>query len=153
LPPHAPIEQRIELQEGEKNRIVRVRFGPKKNRHLAPTPAEVEAKRPISGVTYALAGAATLSGAASAVLLFSALSLRDQALEHCAPSCSSDLRESIERRLLFADVTGVAALTFASVAVYTYVRRPRVPPGPSIRPALGLGLGKQPFGFGVTGAF
>jgi hypothetical protein len=77
-------------------------------------------------VTYALAGGAVAAFTTSGILLGSALSSRDEALDTCAPECPPEDRESVDARLLAADIVGAAGLVLGGFAVYTFVTRPTV---------------------------
>jgi hypothetical protein len=122
------VERLVVLGKGEKNHLVRVRFA---RERLAPRPVlvpvrEARPARPIPIATYALASGAVAALATSGILLASGLSARNDALERCAPECTTNERESIDARLLAADVFGAAGLVMGGFAVYTFVGRPTV---------------------------
>ncbi len=128
LAPYPAVERVVVLGKGEKNHLVRVQFA---RERPAPAPAPVaprppERSRPIPVVTYALAGGAVAAFATSGILLGSALASRDEALDSCAPECPSEDRESIDARLLAADIFGAAGIVLGGFAVYTFVTRPTV---------------------------
>lgn len=128
LPPHAPIEREVVLAPGEKNRVVRVRFGElrRPEHRVAAAPPVLNTTRPIPAATYWLGAGALLWATTSAVLAGSAIVDESRANEQCAPRCPEDVRLSIERRLLFADIAGGIALGLAGLAVYDYLSRPTV---------------------------
>ncbi len=68
-----------------------------------------------------LGGSALACAGVSVALAVSALSQRRQAEESCAPLCSASTRSSIDRRLLWADLTGLAALVLGGVAIGDWV--------------------------------
>jgi hypothetical protein len=122
------VERVVVLGKGEKNHLVRVRFA--RERPLPP-PRLIEVRttrstRPVPVTTYALAGGAVAAITTSAVLLGSALSSRSEALDTCAPQCPKNERESIDARLLAADVFGGVGLLLGGFAVYAFVSRPTV---------------------------
>jgi hypothetical protein len=128
LPGYPQVERVVVLGKGEKNHLVRVVFA--RERPLPP-PRLIEVRtprstRPTPVTTYAMAGGAVASLATSAVLLASALSSRSEALDTCAPQCPANERESIDARLLAADVFGGIGLVLGGFAVYTFVNRPTV---------------------------
>ena len=130
LPPYAPVERLVVLGKGEKNHVVRIRFAREPDPvppAPPPTPSsQPERARPVQPLTYALAGGAVAALATSGILLASALSARDEALERCAPNCTEAERDSIDARLLAADIVGAAGIVLGGFAVYTFVTRPTV---------------------------
>jgi hypothetical protein len=132
LPPHAPIEQEIVLEKGAKNQVVRVRFVREPERAVLPPAAPVPpsltapSSRPVPALSYWLGGGALLAFGTSGVLLGSALSARSSARETCAPNCSTKTRDSIDARLLAADVVGAAGVALAGAALFTFITRPVV---------------------------
>lgn len=128
LYPHAPVERVVVLGKGEKNHLVRIRFAEERPTTPAVPSAQpaTERTRPIPTLTYVLAGGAVAAFATSGILLASALTSRDEALDRCAPVCSPDERESIDARLFAADLVGVAGIVLGGFAAYTFVTRPTV---------------------------
>jgi len=131
LAPHTPVEQEVELAPGDKNRVVRARFSiPTPSVPRAETPALptvrpiVRQSRPVPAVTYVLGATALVSATAAGVLLGSALIEHKRANEDCAPFCSQRVAESLDQRLLYADLTGLTALVFGGLATYSYLTRP-----------------------------
>jgi hypothetical protein len=128
LAPYPPVERSVELQKGEKNHVVRVRFVREPvPAPVAPAPPKPEPERPIQPITYALAGGAVAAFATSGILLASALTSRDEALDRCAPICTDDEKQSIDSRLLAADLIGVAGIVLGGFAAYTFFTRPTAP--------------------------
>jgi len=133
------IEQQVTLAKGEKNQVVTVRFvRPNVVAPLPlpppppPPPAAPERNRPVPLSTYLYAGGAIVSFGISGALLGSALASRDSALDDCAPGCPTSERESIDRRLLVADIMGGVGLVLGGFAVYSYVDRPWVTVGTGV---------------------
>lgn len=132
LDPYAPIENEISVEKGEKNRLVKVRFirGPSPSSvpllGASAPPVKRESSRPIPLSTYLLAGAALAAAATSTGLLVSALSMRGNARATCAPVCGSDVRQAVELRLRFADLSGGLGLLLGAFSAYTLVSRPVV---------------------------
>jgi hypothetical protein len=130
---HPAIVREVVLHEGEKNRVVRVRFeklaapSPREQAPLLPV-AEEEPTRPIPTSTYVLGTTALVTFAISSVLLVSALSDLDNARDTCSPECPTSSRESIETRLLLADVSGGVGLLLTGLTAYTFATRPEQPP-------------------------
>ena len=125
---YPPVERLVVLGKGEKNHLVRVQFT-----HARPLPPPrlipvqtPRPTRPVPVTTYALAGGAVAAFATSAVFLATGLSARSDALDRCAPACTTNERESVDSRLLAADVFGTVGLVLGGFAVYTFVSRPTV---------------------------
>jgi hypothetical protein len=165
LAAHAPLERDLVLEVGAKNQVVRMRFttptetrapqteGPSTRQTThAPPP---HASRPTPTISYWLGGGALVALATSGALLGSALVSLDNARETCAPGCSSSVRDSIDARLLAADVSGGVGLLLAGLALYSYFERPQVlspsGAGPRLAPRL-TGSGKGA-GFALSGHF
>jgi hypothetical protein len=127
-PPLAPIEQELSLAKGEKDHVVRVRFGAPQGAAPSTAPAAVPTRssRPVPWSTIVLSGGALAAFATSTALLVSALSKRAEARASCAPVCDTSVRSAIQSRLLLSDLSGGAGLVFAGLAVYTYLERPIV---------------------------
>ena len=136
LEPYPAIEQDVSLATGEKNRLVQVRFArevlpaapvaPPRLTPVSATPPASSALRPVPVASYIYAGGALVAFAASTALLVSALSLRADARETCAPVCRSEARHSIESRLLVADISGLTGLALTGLSLYTWATRPVV---------------------------
>jgi hypothetical protein len=124
LEPYPPVERIVVLSRGEKNHVVRVRFASEKPPPLPP-PAP-RPSRPIPVVTYVLAGGAVAAFATSGILLASALTSRNDALERCAPVCTTEEQDSIDARLLAADIFGGVGIVLGGFATYTLLTRPTV---------------------------
>ncbi|MFZ5895405.1 MAG: hypothetical protein ACOY0T_30395 [Myxococcota bacterium] len=128
-----PIELEVSLQKGEKNRVVHLRFArpapvsvppsePVKT--SAPSPHPSRPRRPIPTETYLLSGGALAAFTTSGILLGSALSSLSAARDSCAPVCEGSMRESIDRRLLAADLFGGLGFALTGAALYTFLTRP-----------------------------
>jgi hypothetical protein len=148
-----PIDRRIDVPEGEKGFMVRVRFAgaPPPAVPVAPPPAPLVApapaaprdafERPIPILTYVFGGVAIAAAGTSAVLAASAFSEKSQANEECAPTCDPERVDRIHGKFVMADVAGGAAIVSAGLAVLFYVTRPTVPSaGEQARFAPYLGL-------------
>jgi hypothetical protein len=134
LPGELPVEKPFSLQKGEKNHIERIRFVPRASPPQSTSPV---AARPVPAVSYWLSAGALAAFAGSAAFLVSGLTGHADARSICAPNCDSNVRNSIQARLLLADITGGAGLVLGGLAVYTYLRRPVVfteapPSGPAL---------------------
>lgn len=120
------VERLVVLGKGEKNHLVRVTFARERPPPVPPPPPEPRATRPIPIATYALAGGAVAALATSGIFLATALSAKDDALERCAPECEPEEADTIDSRLLAADLFGAAGLVLGGFAVYTFLNRPTV---------------------------
>jgi hypothetical protein len=120
FPGEHPVTREFSLDQGEKNHIERLRRAP-------PAHAVNRVQtRPVQPSSYWLSAGALAAFAGSAALLASALNERADAQATCAPTCDPSIANSIQTRLLLADVTAGAGLVLGGLAVYTYVRRPVV---------------------------
>lgn len=143
LSPYAAVEQKVVLREGERGRVVTVRFArerPEPHALLPPAPganvASAPAHRPVPWITYALGGASLAAiGSATAFGLI-ALNERSDKLDSCAPLCDGRETRDVERPALAADISVAVALISGGAALYTYWTRPEV--------ALGRWLAKEP---------
>lgn len=136
---HSPIERTITLQKSEKNHLEQIHFAePRPMLLTAPRTASPLA-RPVPLSTYLLSAGALAAFVGSAGLLVSALHERADAWSNCAPNCTPDVRRSIERRLVLADVSGGVGITLAGMALYTFLTRPVVGTTGALVPALALG--------------
>jgi hypothetical protein len=126
LPGQQPVEIGFSLEKGEKNHLVRLRL-PASKASGAPAPAASPIpKRPVPASTYWLSAAAVVAFASSTAFLVSGLNEHADAREICAPNCDDDIHQSIQARLLLADVSAGAGLVLGGLAVYTYLQRPIV---------------------------
>ena len=124
LPGQQPVEIGFSLEKGEKNHLVRLRL-PASKASGAPAPAASPIpKRPVPASTYWLSAAAVVAFASSTAFLVSGLNEHADAREICAPTCDDDIRQSIQARLLLADISAGAGLVLGGLAVYTYLQRP-----------------------------
>ena len=127
LAPYPPVERVVELARGEKNHVVRVRFVREPAPITPPPPApKPPPERPVPTLTYVLAGGAVAAFATSGILLASALTSKDEVSDRCAPICSDEERQSIDSRLLAADIVGAAGIVLGGFAAYTFFTRPTV---------------------------
>jgi hypothetical protein len=141
---YPPVERVVVLSKGDKNHVVRVRFAREPTpAPLAPAPSQPkpERSRPIPATTYALAGGAVAALATSGILLASALTSRNDALDRCAPVCTENEQDSIDARLLAADVFGTAGIVLGGFAVYTFLNRPTVEQTAAFVPKLQVSRG------------
>jgi hypothetical protein len=132
-----PIDRRIDVPEGEKGFMVRVRFAGEAPppTPVAPVPPVAPAPaaprdpgtRPVPILTYVFGGVAVAAAGTSAVLAANAFSEKSKASEECAPNCSEERIDDIHGRFVLADVAGGVAIASAGVAVLFYVTRPTVP--------------------------
>jgi len=140
LPGEPAVVVNFSLQKGEKNHIERVRFAARQP-HETASPPRI-ATRPVPAATYWLSAGALAAFATSTAFLVSGLSEHADAQEICAPNCDHRIRNSIDARLLTADIAAGAGLVLGGLAIYTYLRRPVVfkespPTGPTVNATRG----------------
>ncbi len=130
VPPYDPVEQRVVIRTGEKNREVLVTVGTPQAPPVALPPSPpppVEEHRPVPAAAYGL-GAGALAGlVVFAGLGGSGLALRSSLSTSCAPFCSSAQVQPVRTRFLAADVSLGVAVASAAAAIVVFVRRPAVP--------------------------
>jgi hypothetical protein len=114
----APVEQVVVLAEGERARVIVV--------HLPPLPPPAVEPRSASGWpvgVWILGSAGVLAIGGSAALGVSVISDARSLRDSCGPRCPSSDKESLERRLVIADIAlglGVAALGVAAYLALTH---------------------------------
>src|SRR5262249_19486390 len=131
-----PIEQRVVLSEGEKNRVVEFRFAPAGATCHAPiapptpppTPPPLPPPkrppprgRPIPPLVYVLGGVSALSLGIAGGFYISALSQKNT-LDGCRPRCAVSDVDTMRRTYLVGDVllgVGVVALATAAILFVT----------------------------------
>jgi hypothetical protein len=128
----APIEERVVVRTGEKNRVLRVRFGADQATAAVPpataiAPATVEpprAKRP-PVATWVFAGTALAAFASEAYFGIAGLDQRSGDLSgsgKCAPQCSSSEKASIQTKFIAADISLGIGVVSAGLAVFLFLR-------------------------------
>jgi hypothetical protein len=140
LATYAPVERVVVLDKGEKNHIVRVQFAkapPPPPAAPAPAEPKTDRSRPVPAVTYALAGGAVATFTTAGIFLGTALSAKSDAEDRCAPECPTEDRQSVDGKLLAADIFGGVGLVLGGFAVYTFVTRPTVE-STALVPKLGI---------------
>lgn len=156
-----PVEQRIDVREGERDREVDVVFrasvppagappalpppGPPPDRPLTP---EAPTSRPVPVAVYGLAGAGVVALGIGVVMEGLGLSDRGHLVDTCQAtrSCAPSDVDSARNRVLAGDITiGVSALLFAGSA-YVYFTR-------DTRPAPSAGALRLRFGPSGKGVF
>jgi hypothetical protein len=123
---YPPVERVVVLGKGEKNHLVRVTFARERPIPAPPPALAPRPTRPIPIATYALAGGAVAALTTSGIFLATALSAKNDALDRCAPECEPEEADTIDSRLLAADLFGAAGLVLGGFAVYTFLSRPTV---------------------------
>jgi hypothetical protein len=134
----SPMEQRVIVSEGEKNRVLEVRFAPagatcgsdKAALPVEPRPSPAPAQdraRPVPPLVYVLSGVSALSLGVAGGFYVSALSQKGT-LDDCRPRCASGDVDRMRRTYLIGDLllaTGVVSL--AAAAVFFFTRGEAVP--------------------------
>jgi hypothetical protein len=140
------IDQQVLVAEGEKDRLVTLRFAaPAVASTPAPPstpPAPVEhAERPFPVVPVVLAGVGVAAMATSVVFWRAASSDVDDLRARCAPRCDSSDVDSAKGKALVSNVAfGVGVVAFG-LAAYTFLTRGPAEPTPAasidVRPTVG----------------
>jgi len=154
-----PVEQRIDVREGERDREVDVVFRanappggppPPPSPRLPPGPPvtpEAPTSRPVPFAVYGLAGAGVVALGVGVVMEGLGLSDRSHLVDTCQPtrSCAPSDVDSARNQVMAGDIViGVSALLFAGSAYLYFTRDTR--PAPS---SGGLRLRVGPSGRGI----
>ncbi len=144
-----PLTLRVMLKQGDHNRLVSADFRPPEqednprgsqalpessSRAAPPALPPGRPERPVPFLTYAFAGLALATGAASAYFGTQALSGKKDGLDGCAPVCSQSVADDVDRKALYADIAGGVAIGSAATAIIVFLARPTIyveeaPPG------------------------
>lgn len=130
-----PLTVHFVLREGEKNRIVKASFNPKK-----PAPVMRLETPPRTTVGYIVPAGAAVIGITSLVLAglskMSFAERRDEMIRVCQPVCTQENRDDLSGRLVRANIElgiGIGALVVAAVTWFIFSPSPRLvgPAGPT----------------------
>jgi hypothetical protein len=162
-----PVEQRIDVREGERDREVDVVFranGPVTGQPPVPpvpvpppdrpVPPEASTSRPVPIAVYGLAGAGIVALGIGVVMEGLGLSDRSHLVDTCQPtrSCAPSDVDSARNRVLAGDIAlGVSAILFAGTA-YVYFTRDTQPAPSSGSLRLRLGPSAKGVFAGVEGS-
>lgn len=159
VPPYDPVEQRIVIREGEKDRALSVTLAPQPGtayEAAKPPPPPLEEVRPVPAAVFVLGGGVLAGLAAFTGLGASGLVVRSSlaSASGCAPFCTGAQIQPVRTRFLAADVSlGVAAVA-AIAAIVVFVRRPTELRAPSSAPrvtSISLGPGAAGVALGLRG--
>lgn len=147
----APQVSKINLGQGEKNRIVRLDFRTKEpavgavSRQAEPgATAPKPAPRPTPTLTYVLGAVALTATASTAYFGIGALHARSDA-KSCEPLCRSDVVDDVRHKALYADLSAIIAVVSAAGSLVLYESRPAI--AAQAKPTLPLGVGQFSVGF------
>lgn len=143
LPPYLPLEREIVLREGERERMLAIRFEREPAKPLIPgspapvavapvAQAVVPGPRPVPWISYALGGLSLAAIGSATTFGLIALHERREKLDGCAPLCSGHDKSDVELPAQAADISVAVALIAGGAAVYTYWTRPEVAQRPRI---------------------
>jgi hypothetical protein len=125
----APVEERVVVRTGEKNRVLKVRFSagllPPAAAPAAPGPGERRGSFRPPLASWVFTGTAVAAFASEAYFGIAGLNQRNDDLSgpgKCAPACSPSERSSIETKFAVADVSLGVGVVSAGLAVYFFVR-------------------------------
>ncbi len=142
---------KVNLGQGEKNRIVRLDFRTKAPADSAamrsPEPSASAPKsimRPTPTLTYVLGGLALAATASTVYFGVGALHARSDA-KSCEPLCRSEIVDEVRHKALYADISAIVALAAAAGSLVLYDTRPSVTA--HAKPMSPLGVGQFNFGF------
>lgn len=120
-----PIEKKILLKAGERNRSVAVSFGtPAKEATAQVVPA---GPRPVPAIVYVLGGVGVAGAASFVTFALLGNGEKSSVKSQCAPFCSDDELAPIQTRYLVADISLGVGVVSLGAAAYFYFTRPTVP--------------------------
>ncbi len=126
----APREMRLNLGQGEKNRIIRLDFRTKPKVIIPaastapPALQPLEGKRPVPTLTYVFGGVALAAVISATFFGLEARSARNDAITSCAPLCPGSVIDDVKAKALYSDLSSGVALLSATTAVILYATRP-----------------------------
>lgn len=130
LSPFEPHEQSLVVSEGDKFRIVEVKFSSPKEPLQGPGPAgpkPVEMHRPVPVSAYVFGGVSAAAAISGVAWGLSAWSLRSELEAKCAPDCREQPVNVLKQRALITDISwGVSAASLVTASVL-YLLRPEQP--------------------------
>ncbi|HTV21553.1 MAG TPA: hypothetical protein VMG12_22850 [Polyangiaceae bacterium] len=129
LPPFEPFEEQVFFPEGDRFRVVDVKFSSPRPATVAgpttpsTTPTDIEPYRPVPIASYVFGGigiAAAISGSAWGI---SNMALRSDMEDQCSPNCSDKSIDVLKQRALIADISwGVSIVSIATAATIYFLR-------------------------------
>ena len=134
----SPVEMRLVIGQGEKNRILRLDFrspvvsAPNVNVAATGLPAPfppsplAPTARPVPVATYVLGATALVAVASATYFGLKARSARNSAANECAPICSESVVDDVNHKALYSDVSTGVAVAAAGAAALIYLTRPAV---------------------------
>jgi len=123
----APHEETLVVSEGDKFRIVEVKFVTPLAAAGDPGVPQREMHRPTPVSTYVFGGLGVAAVISGAIWGTSAYVLKNNLENDCAPFCKKESVDVLRQRALIADISwGVSAVSL-SVAGILYLLRPEVP--------------------------
>jgi len=115
------VEERVAIQDGEKNRLVKVRLVPGTPPiAVAPAPQPARAGPPLAA--WLFGGFAVAAFASEAYFGVSGLSQRSGDIDRCAPYCKPSEATSIQTKFAVADTSLGIGLVSAGLAAYFFLR-------------------------------
>lgn len=120
-----PVEQQVLLVEGQKNRVVAVRFGkPEPEAAAGGAAKSPDLYRPVPTLTYVLGGVAIAGLGAFAGFGAWGLSQKKSLEDSCAPLCSPSETDSVKTKFLIADISLGVAVASTVVGAVIFFSRP-----------------------------
>ena len=127
LEPYAPHEEALVVTEGDKFRIVEVKFVTPLVAAGDPGVPQRKMHRPIPVSTYVFGGVGVAALISGAIWGTSSYMLKKDLEHDCAPFCQEESVDVLRQRSMIADISwGVSAVSL-SVAGILYLLRPEVP--------------------------
>jgi len=123
-----PIEHKVVIHEGDKNRKVSITLGGAKpsGPPAAPAAGKDDGERPIPIPAFVFGGAAIVGLGLGTVFAISGSS-KESDLDACKPTCPADDVNSASTSYAMADIFITAGVVSAIAAAYIFLSRPTVP--------------------------
>lgn len=116
-----PIEQKILVREGERNRKIQVTLATNE-----PRPEPVARPIPVMAWVFGGVAVASLAGGTAFAIMGSS---KESDLDACKPACSPDAVNSVSSSYAVADILLTAGVVSAVAAAYVFLSRPtKAPP-------------------------
>jgi hypothetical protein len=129
LPPFEPFVEQVFFTEGDRFRVVDVKFTTPRPLTETPsttsgtTPTDVEPYRPVPIATYVFGGIGVAAAISGGVWGISNVALRSDMEDQCSPNCTDKSIDVLKQRALIADISwGVSIVSFATAATLYFLR-------------------------------
>ncbi len=150
LPPYPPIEERVLVAVGEKERSIAALFDNGEGTADGKPKPGVDEYRPVPKLVYVFGGVALAGLGGFTYFGLTGKGERSDLMNSCAPFCSDSQISPVKTKLLLADISLGIAVASAVTSVVLYVTRPSVPVSHAVQP---VGFVVAPLDHGLAFAY